>query len=198
MMPDYDAPRWKRCLCRLSFGQAFKALCWVFVICFNLHQLTTACQKPEPSAEGAAFASVPVDGWAYGETFEFVPTPGFADSDGTARIAVAVRHTDSYLYSNLWLELATPVAGTDSMRLDTLNIRLADNFGKWYGRGSGVSFVLSDTLPGRFVYDEEHPARLRHIMRVDTLHDIEQIGVVYFEPQSARKQNPSSGAVVIE
>ena len=91
-----------------------------------------------------------------------------------------MRHTNGYLYSNLWLELATPVPGTDSMRLDTVNIPLADVYGKWYGRGVGVSYVAVDTLAGTYGYDSARPARLRHIMRVDTLPDVEQIGLILF------------------
>ncbi len=141
--------------------------------------IMTACKEPVPLTEGASFESV--GQWPYGKSYEFSPAPAFPEHSGTARIAVAVRHTDSYLYSNLWLELATPIAGTDSMRLDTLNVKLADVYGKWLGRGVGVSFITTDTLPGRYVFDDRHPARLRHIMRIDTLADIEQVGLIYFD-----------------
>lgn len=160
---------------------------WLAAVCVALMALASACKEPGPAQEGASFESIDPAGWAYGDVLEFQPTPSFAESDGEVSVAIAVRHTDAYLYSNLWLELATPVAGTDSMRLDTINISLADNFGKWYGRGVGVSFVKSDTLPGRYAYDEEHPARLRHIMRVDTLQGLEQVGLVYFAPLPAAR-----------
>lgn len=138
------------------------------------------CKEPGPPAENAAFVSVPADGWAYGDAFEFTPVPEPAAKSGDARIAVAVRHTNGYLYSNLWLELATPLAAdVDSMRLDTVNIELADVYGKWHGRGLGVSYVTVDTLPGLYRYDVDHPARIRHIMRVDTLADVEQVGLIY-------------------
>ena len=142
--------------------------------------LLTACKEPAPPGEGADFRTIPAEGWAYGTEFEFVPTPTPADNSGTGRIAVAVRHTNGYRYSNLWLELATPVPDTDSMRIDTVNIPLADTYGKWYGRGVGVSFVTVDTLAATYAYDLDRPARLRHIMRIDTLQDIEQIGLILF------------------
>lgn len=145
--------------------------------------LLSACNEPAALSEGASFKAVDSDGWPYGSSLEFNPTPEFDKNKGTARIALAIRHSDAYLYSNLWLELATPIAGTDSMRLDTINVKLANVYGKWLGRGVGVSYVKSDTLPGRFNYDEEIPTRVRHIMRVDTLHEIEQVGLVYFDAQ---------------
>ncbi len=142
--------------------------------------LLAGCSRPTPPGEAAGFHSIPASGWAYGDTLEFEPTPEQAAAAGTGRIAIAVRHTNGYLYSNLWLELATPVPGTDSMRLDTVNIPLADVYGKWYGRGVGVSYVAVDTLAGTYGYDSARPARLRHIMRVDTLPDVEQIGLILF------------------
>jgi len=142
--------------------------------------MPAACNKPAPPAESAEFHSIATEGWAYGTELEFTPTPTPADSCGTGRIAIAVRHTNGYLYSNLWLELATPVPETDSMKLDTVNILLADVYGRWYGRGVGVSYVTIDTLAGKYAYDTGRPARLRHIMRADTLRDIEQVGIILF------------------
>lgn len=148
--------------------------------------LLSGCKEPAPLTEGASFKSIEADGWAYGQAYEFNPAPAFTEPDGTARIAIAVRHSDAYLYSNLWLELATPVPGTDSLKLDTVNVPLADVYGKWLGIGVGVSYVTSDTLPGRYAFDDELPARVRHIMRVDTLKDIEQIGLIYFDASPAQ------------
>lgn len=142
--------------------------------------LATACKEPGPAPESAAFRSLPAEGWVYGDELEFVPVPEPEKTHGDARVAVAVRHTNGYLYSNLWLELSTPLAGyPDSMRVDTVNIPLADVYGKWYGRGLGVTFVTTDTLPGLYHYDIDRPARLRHVMRVDTVADLEQIGLIY-------------------
>ncbi len=144
--------------------------------------LFTSCKEPSPLSEGAGFKSIDRRGWVYGDSYEFNPSPDFAEARGTARMAVVVRHTGAYLYSNLWLEVATPVAPGDSMKLDTINIKLADIYGRWLGKGLGVSYVKTDTLPGRYGFDEDVPAKVRHIMRVDTLNDVEQIGLIYFEP----------------
>lgn len=142
---------------------------------------TMACGTPPEVGEGADFKTVPARGWAYGEALEFEPTPT-PDSAGVhARVAVAVRHTDAYIYGNLWLEVSTPLPGCDSVTVDTVNITLADVYGKWQGRGVGVSYVAVDTLPGLRFCEPGRPATVRHIMRVDTLSDIEQVGLVYFD-----------------
>lgn len=142
---------------------------------------TMGCGTPPEVNEGADFKTVPPHGWAYGEAFEFEPTPTPDSAGVEARVAVAVRHTDAYVYGNLWLEVTTPLPGSDSVKVDTVNITLADVYGKWQGRGVGVSYVAVDTIPGRRYCEPGRPAKVRHIMRVDTLADIEQVGLIYFD-----------------
>lgn len=145
----------------------------------------TACSVSDPNtpwSEDAVFVNVDPDGWLYGDTLHVMPPSHFGHPSGTARMAVAVRHGNGFEYSNLWLEITTP-AGPDSMRVDTVNVRLADVYGNWLGTGPGVSVVTSDTLAGVYGYDSIRPAAVRHIMRVDNLKNIEQIGLVYFDPR---------------
>ncbi len=125
--------------------------------------------------EQGRFYALPADGWAYNDTLSFDSL--CVDSVTSGRLAVSVRHTNGYLYSNLWLELTT-VQG-DSLHRDTVNVPIADDFGKWYGRGVGVSFATIDTLPQRYTLQRSMPVYVRHIMRCDTVEDIEQIGLVF-------------------
>lgn len=123
----------------------------------------------------AGFAPIPVAGWGYGDTLLLVPDPG--DSVAVGRLAVAVRHTDGYSYRNLWLEVSVPCG--DTLRADTLDLRLSDSYGRWLGRGSGVSYMKTDTMPAHIRLVRGDTVRVRHIMRVDTLEDIEQVGVIF-------------------
>lgn len=127
------------------------------------------------SIEDAAFESIPVTGWAYGDTVSL--QPDIEDSVSHGKLAVMVRHTSAYIFSNLWLEVTTP--GDSLPEVDTVNIELADMYGRWLGRGSGVSFVKVDTLQGLKTLSVDKPVKVRHIMRVDTLSDLEQIGVIF-------------------
>lgn len=133
----------------------------------------TACLPDRNDYSG--FASIDPTGWAYGDSVELVPE--LADSAVVGRLAVAVRHTNGYLYRNLWLEITTPLG--DTVLADTLNVQLADVYGKWYGNGVGVSYIVSDTLPGHYCLTKGRAVRLRHIMRADTLRDIEQVGLIF-------------------
>ncbi len=127
----------------------------------------------------SSFATVPSAGWAYADNFEFMPR--FNDSVATGRLVLAVRHSANYPYANLWVEISTPgnpLAGAASVK-DTVNIRLCDSGGRWLGRGLGASLQKADTLPSVVTLADSVPVRLRHIMRVDTLDDIEQIGLIF-------------------
>lgn len=137
-----------------------------------------AC-RPEIT-EDSEFHAVPARGWAYGDTLTF--EPGLSDSIVEGRLAVAVRHSSAYIFGNLWIEVTIPPAPGDSVaEVDTFNVVLADDYGKWLGRGSGVSFVKVDTLPGRHAIERGRNVAVRHIMRVDTVTDIEQVGIIFLK-----------------
>lgn len=126
-------------------------------------------------SECGHFERVGSHGWAYADTICLMPDTVALDS-ALCDVAVTVRHTNGYEYSNLWIELTTVQA--DSVCRDTFDIRLADEIGHWYGSGIGVGYQKVDTLLRRVALDMSRPVMLRHIMRVDTLAGIEQLGII--------------------
>lgn len=151
-----------------------------FVILILL--IAAACGVP---SEQSLFQSMDADGWLYTDTVSM--NINNADSARTmlhGDIALAVRHTDAYEYSNLWVELS--YLDSDSLRRDTFDLRLADEFGRWLGTGVGVGFQKVDTLLRGVSVDARVPLRVRHVMRPDTLADIEQIGII-FSPSLSRQ-----------
>lgn len=141
-----------------------------------------ACTVPD---EQAHFRSVGPDGWLYADTVEMAVVPAdSADTVVTGDVAVAVRHTDSYEYSNIWVEVSLP--WPDSVERDTFDIRLADPYGRWLGTGVGVGYQRVDTLLRGVKMRASAPLRVRHVMRADTLADIEQVGLI-FVPSKGRK-----------
>jgi gliding motility-associated lipoprotein GldH len=112
------------------------------------------------------FKDIDSEGWQYGDTLTFKPT--ITDSLADGKLMLAVRHSNAYQYANLWLEISYPMADT-----------IADVYGRWYGKGLGVSFQKSDTLNRNFKLHRDTPIKLRHIMRVDTLSAIEQVGITF-------------------
>ena len=123
------------------------------------------------------FRELPADGWVYGDTLCFMPQ--FADSTTTAIPVIALRHNNAYPYSNLWLELSRMSHDSTTLILDTVNVRLADIYGRWAGHGFGASYQFADTLRGVTPVRAGETVTVRHIMRVDTLRDIEQLGILF-------------------
>lgn len=139
--------------------------------------LSVSCRPT--AGDYSDFVALPAEGWAYGDTLEL--TPEALDSVRPKKITVALRHNDRFPYRNLWLEVSYRDGGEPGYRTDTVNIPMADTYGRWLGHGIGTSFQCSaevaegvNILPGSTV-------RIRHVMRVDTLRGIEQIGIAIQE-----------------
>lgn len=129
--------------------------------------------------EQGQYHSVGAHGWAYADTLIFTPKQkGEQDTlpYEIKSLAVAIRHTNAYEYSNIWIEVTTPQP--DTLMVDTFNIKLADIYGHWYGNGIGVGYQCVDTLMHNFSIEPGKPILLRHIMRADTLPGIEQAGII--------------------
>ncbi len=141
------------------------------------------CCSPRHDDPGQ-FIDIDPQGWLYGQklTFEpgadsvFIrPARHIPVSNEHSHIELTVRHSDAYPYSNLWVELAYPTG--DTVVCDTFNLVIADRYGKWLGNGTGPSYQKRDTLVTRLRVNDNPHLTLRHIMRVDTLREIEQVGM---------------------
>lgn len=139
--------------------------------------LLAACSggKPGGNVAFSAFSPIDGDGWRYCDTLTFV-VGAPADTVPTAgNIALCVRHNDAYPYSNIWVELIMPRGKYP------LQMELADVYGRWHGRGMGLTFECTDTLLRGAVLQRGDTVRLRHNMRVDTLPAVEQVGIFFIK-----------------
>lgn len=143
-----------------------------------------ACACSPTSPDPGQWVDIDPAGWAYGQNLSFEPPADTCciregvqpDSIArTSKLALSIRHTDAYPYANLWLEMSYPTG--DTVMTDTLNIQLADPYGKWLGKGLGPSCQRTDTIVTRRRINDKPTIKLRHIMRTDTLREIEQIGL---------------------
>ena len=149
----------------------------IYIIAVACALLFTACGLGE--RDYSRWESLPPSGWLYTDTVVLLPVDtSLTDNDSIVdgAVKVALRHSNDYPYSNIWLELTYH---TDNHRLvrDTLDIRLADVYGRWLGSGFGASYQREVTVSPAAVIDITRPVALRHIMRVDTLQGIEQVGI---------------------
>lgn len=132
--------------------------------------LATACVD---RGAYSRFEQVPPEGWAYGDTLRF-PVER-ADSTAPATLRLAVRNSNAYPYSNLWLEVTYNHEGR--RHIDTVEIRLADVYGRWTGQGFGPEYQSEVKMVKSVVPDNGSWIGVRHVMRVDTITGLEQIGV---------------------
>jgi len=88
-----------------------------------------------------------------------------------------IRNNNRYPYSNLWLFIDVQLPD-GTVRSDTLEIRLADVYGKWYGKGLSL-FTLSAPYKTDLQYPESgtYIYTIRQGMRTDLLTGISDIGI---------------------
>ncbi|MDE5801271.1 MAG: gliding motility lipoprotein GldH [Paramuribaculum sp.] len=114
------------------------------------------------------------------EAFAYTDTIGFTlsnlDSIPGKNLYVAVVHSDKYPYCNLWLE----VTYEDSLRkvCDTVALTMADQYGKWQGHALGSTFQIEAIACPEINPTGDSRVSVRHIMRTDTLHGIDRIGIL--------------------
>ncbi len=133
-----------------------------------LSLILTACESVIPE-RNSSFVNLPDDGWAYGDTVTLSPPPAIGKLT-----RLTLRHTDAYPYRNLWLEISQRHADGKSTR-DTLNIEMCDVYGQWHGSGFGDSYQITVSVPRPL---DTTDIAVRHIMRLDTLREITQLGII--------------------
>ncbi|MDE6206486.1 MAG: gliding motility lipoprotein GldH [Muribaculaceae bacterium] len=124
----------------------------------------------------SAFGTMSDAAWAYARPLNFTVDTLRDAGPVEGKLLLTVRHTAGYEYANLWLELTTDL---DHSAPDTINLRLADDYGRWLGKGSGPSVQIVDTLARPVSLRRGQRLRLRHIMRTDSLQGIELAGITF-------------------
>lgn len=114
-------------------------------------------------------------GWAYRDTVRFdTQRP---DSLAPGSLSVAVRHNNEYQFANLWLEVCYNNRGR--LHRDTVNLKLADLYGRWLGKGFGSSRQAESVIARSVLPSPGSEVTVRQIMRVDTLRGVDAVGVIF-------------------
>ncbi|MDE7397767.1 MAG: gliding motility lipoprotein GldH [Muribaculum sp.] len=133
------------------------------------------CSGPT-QREFSQFVTLDTDGWVYNDSVRIIAD--LPDSTAIGTLLIHTCHDDDYVYANLWVEVSYP--GNDSARTlcrDTFNLPLANKYGQWLGKGFGTTFQTTDTVAADYILLRGDTLVLRHVMRVDTLGHISQIGL---------------------
>jgi gliding motility-associated lipoprotein GldH len=100
-----------------------------------------------------------------------------ADTLSLYDVYVELRNNDDYPYRNLWLfiTLETP---DGKARQDTLNCEMADEFGKWHGKGLSLyTLSLPYDISVQFPDSGTYTYSIRHGMREKNLKGISDVGL---------------------
>lgn len=127
-----------------------------------------ACNPKEVYSE---FHSIPDTVWKK-------DNPGIFEVDiKNAAVAydlfIEVRNNDDYPFQNLWLFIESPEGSKD-----TINVELADIYGKWHGKGLSL-YTLSVPYKENYHYPDTgtYTYRIQQGMRQESLQGISDIGL---------------------
>ncbi len=152
---------------------------YIIIAAISILALLAACGRGK--RDYSSWQQLPADGWAYNYTISLLPVDTtLTDNDSIlngSTLHVALRHSNAYPYSNIWLELTYHGDGPYLLR-DTINMPLADLYGRWLGSGFGAGYQHELIVNPDTRIDLTRPVALRHIMRIDTLRGVEQIGIL--------------------
>lgn len=146
------------------------------IISLSLVILSTIYYSCNPNTVFNQNVVLPVDGWYKNNAVAF--NVNIYDTLETYEFGLNVRNSTNYRYSNLYVFLITEFPNGNISR-DTIELRLANDEGKWLGKGWGDvkenNIVLKRSLA--FPLSGNYRFLVQQAMRVDTLVGINDIGI---------------------
>lgn len=144
---------------------------------FGLSCLILSCIKGAVYEKHYAFKG---HRWAQKDSVQFVLN--ITDTASNYLLFLMMRHTEAYPFSNLWLKTNTLLPDGKSTGYLNTEIPLAEESGKWLGRGMNeiVEHKMPLTKNGaamHFSQTGQYRISLKQIMRMNPLPEIMSIGI---------------------
>lgn len=123
------------------------------------------------------YQTLPSGGWSKDSVLNF--DINVEDTVSVYNVLIHLRHFGTYPYQNMWLFLESKRPHDSIARKDTIEFYLANEFGKWLGKGSGalkempVLYKQQIQLPDSGLYR----LSIRHGMRDSVLIGVNDVGV---------------------
>ena len=137
--------------------------------------IMTCCQRG-PVMPHAHFVHLPANGWLQSAPLTFCPE--YDDSARTYSLELAVRHGNSYRYSNLSL-VVDMIASDSVVTRKTVNIRVADEYGNWRGGGFGPLYQDTVAIASVIDHDDARSVVVWQAMEgCDTLRGLVDVGLI--------------------
>ena len=119
---------------------------------------------------------IPDQNWNDNHTLNFSPI--INDANSPYNLWIELRHNNDYPYQNIWFFVS--ILQKDSvLKTDTLQYMLADDFGKWQGRGYNTFYQQSLIYKNLYQFSDtgKFDIRVQHAMRDSRLKGVEDVGI---------------------
>jgi len=137
----------------------------------------SSCQN-RPVMPHAQYIHLPSSGWQQSTPLTF--TPEYDDSTLTYSLTLAIRHENSYRFSNLSL-VVDMIAVDSTVNRRLVNMSLADDYGNWKGGGFGSHY--QDTVDVASVFDPDDVKSVvvwQSMEGCDTLRGLTDVGIFVY------------------
>ncbi|MBS1742625.1 MAG: gliding motility lipoprotein GldH [Bacteroidetes bacterium] len=117
--------------------------------------------------------------YKWDRSFPATGTFTISDTNTAYNIYIVMRHTDSYNYNNIWLNVGLQSPG-DTMYFQKVEMQLADDQHGWEGTGMNDIWEVRKLVNGqakRFIRNGEYHFSISQIMRDNPLPGIMNVGL---------------------
>jgi gliding motility-associated lipoprotein GldH len=113
-------------------------------------------------------------------TFNASGTFTITDTISTYNLYIVLRHTDAYLYNNIWLNAGLQAPGDSGMQFQKINLSLGNDATGWEGVGMNDIWEVRKLISGkpkRFINTGDYNFSIAHLMRDNPLQHIISAGL---------------------
>ena len=124
--------------------------------------------------------AVPNNAWDH--SFKPVYKFNITDTNALYNVYFIIRHTDVYPFSNIWIRIYSKNPGDSAFEDSRLEIPLAEQSGKWLGRGMGEIYeqrmpLTRNDAGKKFTKQGTYEVRLEQDMRMNPLPEVLHVGL---------------------
>ena len=102
------------------------------------------------------------------------------DTNSTYNVLIVLRHTDAYLYNNIWLNVGLQAPGDVGLKYQKINLPLGNDSKGWEGVGMNDIWEvrkLISGVPKKFIKAGTYNFSIAQLMRDNPLQNIISVGL---------------------
>ena len=102
------------------------------------------------------------------------------DTNSTYNVLIVLRHTDAYLYNNIWLNVGLQAPGDAGLKYQKINLTLGNDAKGWEGIGMNDIWEvrkLISGVPKKFIRPGTYNFSIAQLMRDNPLQHIISVGL---------------------